>query len=80
MFSFKQAPVDKDGNDKSTLLTVRLKTTERAAYAKALSEYIASSYAEPPEAYRDDLRVLDELREAATAALDVNPNVLKRNT
>ncbi|KAJ2701669.1 pH-response regulator protein palA/rim20 [Coemansia sp. IMI 209128] len=80
MFSFKQAPVDKDGNDQSTLLTVRLKTTERTAYAKALSEYIASSYAEPPEAYRDDLRVLDELREAATAALDVNTNVLKRNT
>ncbi|KAJ2529727.1 pH-response regulator protein palA/rim20, partial [Coemansia sp. RSA 1933] len=34
----------------------------------------------PPEAYRDDLRVLDELRESATAALDVNTSVLKRNT
>ncbi|KAJ2906883.1 pH-response regulator protein palA/rim20, partial [Coemansia aciculifera] len=76
MFSFKQAPpVDRDGNDKSTLLTVRLKTTEKTAYARALSEYIASSYAEPPEAYRDDLRVLDELREAATAAIDVNANL-----
>ncbi|KAJ2609691.1 pH-response regulator protein palA/rim20 [Coemansia sp. RSA 1365] len=49
-------------------------------FAKPLSEYIASSYAEPPEAYRDDLRVLDELREAATAALDVNHTALKRNT
>ncbi|KAJ2000169.1 pH-response regulator protein palA/rim20 [Coemansia thaxteri] len=80
MFSFKQAAVDRDGNDKSTLLTVKLKATEKSVYARALSEYIASSYAEPPEAYRDDLRVLDELREAATAALDVNANVLKRNT
>ncbi|KAI8323652.1 BRO1-domain-containing protein [Martensiomyces pterosporus] len=80
MFLFKPAAVDKDGNESSTLLAVKFKTTEKAIYSKALSEYIASSYAEPPEAYRDDLRVLDELREAATAALDVNANVLKRNT
>ncbi|KAJ2724350.1 pH-response regulator protein palA/rim20 [Coemansia sp. Benny D115] len=81
MFLFKQqaGAVDKDNNESSTLLAVKFKTTEKAAYGKALSDYIATSYAEPPEAYRDDLRVLDELRETATAALDVNPNVLKRN-
>ncbi|KAI9500151.1 pH-response regulator protein palA/rim20 [Coemansia spiralis] len=79
MFLFKQSPTDKDSNDNSTLLAVKFKTTERTLYARPLSDYIASSYAEPPEAYRDDLRVLDELREAATAALDVNASVLKRN-
>ncbi|KAJ1898801.1 pH-response regulator protein palA/rim20 [Kickxella alabastrina] len=82
MFLFKQqqsAAADKNGNDNSVLLAVKFKTTEKAVFCKSLSEYIASSYAEPPEAYRDDLRVLDELREAATAALDVNANVLKRN-
>ncbi|KAJ2403029.1 pH-response regulator protein palA/rim20 [Coemansia sp. RSA 2559] len=80
MFLFRQSPPDKDGNNNSTLLAVRFKTTERTIYATPLSNYIASSYAEPPEAYRDDLRVLDELREAATAALDVNTSALKRNT
>ncbi|KAJ1664129.1 pH-response regulator protein palA/rim20, partial [Coemansia sp. RSA 1646] len=71
---------DKDGNDNSTLLAVKFKTTERTIFATPLANYIASSYAEPPEAYRDDLRILDELRESATAALDVNTSVLKRNT
>ncbi|KAJ2340517.1 pH-response regulator protein palA/rim20, partial [Coemansia sp. RSA 2618] len=61
------------------MFAVKFKATEKTIFNKALAEYIASSYAEPPEAYRDDLRVLDELREAATAALDGNPNVLKRN-
>ncbi|KAJ1736513.1 pH-response regulator protein palA/rim20 [Coemansia sp. Benny D160-2] len=80
MFLFRQSPPEKDGNDNSTLFSVKFKTTERTGYAAPLSNYIASSYAEPPEAYRDDLRVLDELRESATAALDVNTSVLKRNT
>ncbi|KAJ2714904.1 pH-response regulator protein palA/rim20 [Coemansia spiralis] len=81
MFLFRPATAaDGAANDKSVLLAVPFKATDRTAYARALAEYIASSYAEPPEAYRDDLRVLDELREAATAALEVNPNVLKRNT
>ncbi|KAJ1732428.1 pH-response regulator protein palA/rim20 [Coemansia biformis] len=80
MFLFKPAAADGTANEKSMLLAVTFKATAKTVYAKALAEYIASSYAEPPEAYRDDLRVLDELREAATAALDVSPNVLKRNT
>lgn len=81
MFLFRQnsSAVDTDANDNSTLLAVKFKTTERTTYSQPLAEYIASSYAEPPEAYRDDLRVLDELRESATAAIDVNTNVLKRN-
>ncbi|KAJ1940617.1 pH-response regulator protein palA/rim20 [Linderina macrospora] len=79
MFLFRAAAVDKDSNDNSTLLCVKFKATEKSVYSKALAEYIASSYAEPPETYRDDLRVLDELREAASAAFDVNSNVLKRN-
>ncbi|KAJ1949777.1 pH-response regulator protein palA/rim20, partial [Linderina pennispora] len=79
MFLFRQAAVDKDSNDNSTLLCVKFKTTDKSVYSKALAEYISSSYAEPPEAYRDDLRVLDELREAAAATFDVNSNVLKRN-
>ncbi|KAJ1879910.1 pH-response regulator protein palA/rim20 [Coemansia sp. RSA 1722] len=80
MYLFRPAStVDKDGNDNSVLLSVKLKTTEKTIFFKSLSDYIASSYAEPPEAYRDDLRVLDELRQAATAALDVNSNALKRN-
>ncbi|KAJ1965529.1 pH-response regulator protein palA/rim20 [Dipsacomyces acuminosporus] len=80
MFLFKGAAAAKDSIGNSTLLVVKAKTTEKTVYSRALAEYIASSYAEPPEAYRDDLRVLDELREAATAASDVNANVLKRNT
>ncbi|KAJ1814999.1 pH-response regulator protein palA/rim20 [Coemansia sp. RSA 2598] len=80
MYLFRQASaVDKDANNNSALLAVRFKTTEKTVFFKQLSDYIASSYAEPPEAYRDDLRVLDELRQAATSALDVNNNVLKRN-
>ncbi|KAJ2083101.1 pH-response regulator protein palA/rim20 [Coemansia sp. RSA 988] len=84
MFLFKQTPTaaatDGVSNESSTLLAVKFKATEKIMFAKPLAEYIASSYAEPPEAYRDDLRVLDELREAATAALDVNHTALKRNT
>ncbi|KAJ2828014.1 pH-response regulator protein palA/rim20, partial [Coemansia erecta] len=80
MFLFRQsAAIDGVSNDNSTMFAVKFKATEKTIFNKALAEYIASSYAEPPEAYRDDLRVLDELREAATAALDGNPNVLKRN-
>ncbi|KAJ1834407.1 hypothetical protein LPJ70_003068, partial [Coemansia sp. RSA 2708] len=78
MFLFRQ-PAAAQHNDTSAMLAVNFKTTEKTVYHKALAEYIASSYAEPPEAYRDDLRVLDELREAATAALDANTSVLKRN-
>ncbi|KAJ1744260.1 pH-response regulator protein palA/rim20 [Coemansia sp. RSA 1086] len=81
MFLFRQQAAATDGvsNDSSSILAVRFKTTEKTVYKQALAEYIASSYAEPPEAYRDDLRVLDELREAATASFDANSNVLKRN-
>ncbi|KAJ2855650.1 pH-response regulator protein palA/rim20 [Coemansia erecta] len=80
MYLFRQAPApDKDGNSNSALLAVKFKTTEKTVFFKSLSDYIASSYAEPPEAYRDDLRVLDELRQAATSTLDINNNVLKRN-
>ncbi|KAJ1858851.1 pH-response regulator protein palA/rim20 [Coemansia sp. RSA 1822] len=80
MFLFRPAATaDGVANDNSTMFAVKFKATEKTIFNKALAEYIASSYAEPPEVYRDDLRVLDELREAATAALDGNPNVLKRN-
>ncbi|KAJ2851452.1 pH-response regulator protein palA/rim20 [Coemansia brasiliensis] len=81
MFLFRQqaAATNEVSNDSSSILAVRFKTTEKTIYKQALAEYIASSYAEPPEAYRDDLRVLDELREAATASFDANSNVLKRN-
>ncbi|KAJ1911231.1 pH-response regulator protein palA/rim20 [Mycoemilia scoparia] len=58
---------------------IPLKKTERIRYTEALSQYIAQSYAEPPEAYRDDLRVLDEMREAATMTSDIGSTILQRN-
>ncbi|KAJ1719856.1 pH-response regulator protein palA/rim20, partial [Coemansia erecta] len=71
---------DGSGADGSGLLAVPLKATEKTQCSGPLAAYIASSYAEPPDAYRDDLRVLDALRDSATAALDASPALLKRLT
>ncbi|KAJ1679514.1 pH-response regulator protein palA/rim20, partial [Spiromyces aspiralis] len=75
---------DANGGAGGCLPYIPFKRTERVGYTKPLTEYIVQSYAEPPEAYRDDLRVLDELRESATMSTtatssDVNPSTLQRN-
>ncbi|KAJ2384742.1 pH-response regulator protein palA/rim20, partial [Coemansia sp. RSA 2603] len=66
--------------DGSALLAVPLKATEKTQCSGPLAAYIASSYAEPPDAYRDDLRVLDALRDSATSATDASPALLARLT
>ncbi|RKP05348.1 hypothetical protein THASP1DRAFT_32813, partial [Thamnocephalis sphaerospora] len=43
---------------------VPLKRATATSFAEPLRAYITSAYAEPPDSYRDDLRVLDALRGA----------------
>ncbi|OMJ18681.1 pH-response regulator protein palA/RIM20 [Smittium culicis] len=52
------------------LISIPLKRTSPAKFTDVLSLYIQQSYAEPPEAYLDDLRVLDGMREAAVLSFD----------
>ena len=68
-----------NNNNNGYLPFIPFKRTERVRYTEALTQYIAQSYAEPPEAYRDDLRVLDEFREAATSSPDATLTSLQRN-
>lgn len=44
---------------------------------KSLSDYISTSYAEHPDTYQDDFRVLDELR-ADIVNLEPHQNALNR--
>ncbi|PWA02065.1 hypothetical protein BB558_001806 [Smittium angustum] len=52
------------------LIQIPLKRTNVVSFTSSLSVYIQQSYAEPPESYIDDLRVLDGLRESSTISFD----------
>ncbi|CAG8560890.1 7713_t:CDS:10 [Diversispora eburnea] len=61
----------------SNILAIDFKRTERIALTTALREYISYSYAEHPDAYTDDFRILDELR-TDCLNLEVHQNALNR--
>ncbi|KAF8984474.1 pH-response regulator protein palA/rim20 [Entomortierella lignicola] len=61
----------------SNLLAIDFKRTEPLSMTKSLSDYISISYAEHPDAYQDDFRVLDELR-ADIVSLEPHQNALNR--
>ncbi|KAG0080018.1 pH-response regulator protein palA/rim20 [Linnemannia elongata] len=61
----------------SNLLAIDFKRTETLSMTKALSDYISTSYAEHPDTYQDDFRVLDELR-ADIVNLEPHQNALNR--
>ncbi|KAG0342357.1 pH-response regulator protein palA/rim20 [Podila horticola] len=61
----------------SNILAVEFKKTEQLSMTKSLSEYISTSYAEHPDTYQDDFRVLDELR-ADIVSLEPHQNALNR--
>ncbi|KAI1296940.1 pH-response regulator protein palA/rim20, partial [Mortierella claussenii] len=61
----------------SNLLAIDFKRTEPLSMTKSLSDYISTSYAEHPDAYQDDFRVLDELR-ADIINLEPHQNALNR--
>ncbi|KAF9356394.1 pH-response regulator protein palA/rim20 [Mortierella sp. AD094] len=61
----------------SNLLAIDFKRTEPLSMTKSLSDYISTSYAEHPDAYQDDFRVLDELR-ADIVNLEPHQNALNR--
>ncbi|KAL9555893.1 hypothetical protein PS6_002611 [Mucor atramentarius] len=49
-------------NTTTNMLSVSSKKTERIVWTPYLREYISNGYAEHPDLYTDDFRVLDELR------------------
>ncbi|KAK3837389.1 MAG: BRO1-like domain-containing protein [Linnemannia gamsii] len=61
----------------SNLLAIDFKRTEPLSMTKSLSDYISTSYAEHPDTYQDDFRVLDELR-ADIVNLEPHQNALNR--
>ncbi|KAI7827435.1 BRO1-like domain-containing protein [Gamsiella multidivaricata] len=61
----------------SNLLAIDFKKTESLSMTKSLSDYISMSYAEHPDNYQDDFRVLDELR-ADIVNLEPHQNALNR--
>ncbi|KAG0254085.1 pH-response regulator protein palA/rim20 [Actinomortierella ambigua] len=61
----------------NNILHVDFKKTDNVAMTKSLSDYISASYAEHPDAYQDDFRVLDELR-ADIVNLEPHQNALNR--
>ncbi len=61
----------------SNILAIDFKRTEPLSMTKSLSEYISTSYAEHPDTYQDDFRVLDELR-ADIVNLEPHQNALNR--
>ncbi|KAF9913213.1 pH-response regulator protein palA/rim20 [Lobosporangium transversale] len=61
----------------SNLLAIDFKRTEPLSMTKSLSDYISTSYAEHPDIYQDDFRVLDELR-ADIVNLEPHLNALNR--
>ncbi|KAI7851286.1 BRO1-like domain-containing protein [Circinella umbellata] len=46
----------------SNMLSNKTKQTERLTWTPHLRKYISNGYAEHPDLYTDDFRVLDELR------------------
>ncbi|KAF9181542.1 pH-response regulator protein palA/rim20 [Haplosporangium sp. Z 767] len=61
----------------SNILAIDFKRTEPLSMTKSLSDYILTSYAEHPDTYQDDFRVLDELR-ADIVNLEPHQNALNR--
>ncbi|GJJ71973.1 programmed cell death 6-interacting protein [Entomortierella parvispora] len=61
----------------SNILAIDFKRTEPLSMTKSLSDYISTSYAEHPDTYQDDFRVLDELR-ADIVNLEPHQNALNR--
>ncbi|CAG8511892.1 16671_t:CDS:10 [Acaulospora morrowiae] len=61
----------------SNILAVKFKSTERIALTTALRNYISYSYAEHPDAYTDDFRIIDDLR-TDCLNLEVHQNALNR--
>ncbi|KAF9412101.1 Rhophilin, Rho GTPase binding protein, partial [Podila epigama] len=61
----------------SNILAIAFKKTEQLSMTKSLSHYISTSYAEHPDTYQDDFRVLDELR-ADIVNLEPHQNALNR--
>ncbi|OZJ06787.1 hypothetical protein BZG36_00149 [Bifiguratus adelaidae] len=61
----------------NNILSVDFKRTDRIAYTPFLREYISNAYAEHPDLYTDDFRVLDELR-MDCVHLEVHQNALNR--
>ncbi|KAG5455478.1 MAG: BRO1 domain-containing protein [Olpidium bornovanus] len=59
----------------SNVLAVDFKRTEQVTLTDRIREYIANSYAEHPDQYSDDLRVLEGLRVEATR-IEVHPSSL----
>lgn len=49
-------------NITTNMLAISSKKTERIIWTPYLREYISNGYAEHPDLYTDDFRVLDELR------------------
>ncbi|CAO3677492.1 unnamed protein product [Umbelopsis ramanniana] len=49
-------------NATTNLLAVEVKRTEKVALTQVLRDYISNAYAEHPDLYTDDFRVLDELQ------------------
>ncbi|KAF9581619.1 pH-response regulator protein palA/rim20 [Lunasporangiospora selenospora] len=62
---------------RSNILAIDFKRTEAVSMTRSLSEYISTSYAEHPDIYQDDFRVLDELR-ADIVNLEPHQNALNR--
>ncbi|KAF8923241.1 pH-response regulator protein palA/rim20 [Dissophora ornata] len=58
-------------------MAIDFKKTEPLSMAKSLSDYISISYAEHPDSYQDDFRILDELR-ADIVNLEPHQNALNR--
>ncbi|PVU92149.1 hypothetical protein BB561_003997 [Smittium simulii] len=48
------------------LIAIPLKQTLPSEFKKTLNMYIGQTYAEPPEAYAEDIRILEGMREDAT--------------
>lgn len=49
-------------NSESNILASDVKRTEKVTWTPYLKEYISNGYAEHPDLYTDDFRLLDELR------------------
>ncbi|KAI8378009.1 uncharacterized protein BYT42DRAFT_364592 [Radiomyces spectabilis] len=61
----------------TNMLAVERKATERIAWTPSLRSYISNGYAEHPDLYTDDFRVLDELRNDCVY-MEVNEKALNR--
>ncbi|KAI7881857.1 BRO1-domain-containing protein [Lichtheimia hyalospora FSU 10163] len=56
------SPTATKRSSESNMLSIDTKSTERVTWTPHLRKYISNGYAEHPDIYTDDFRVLDELR------------------